>query len=383
MIEYSDFQCPFCARYFVQTEPAINDNFIRDGQLRVIFRDYPIVELHPNAPAAHVASLCAAEQSAVIYWEMHDKLFQTQAEWGNATDPAANFERLAEESSADMDAFKACMADMASKQPLIDAALVEGQAIGVSGTPSFQLKAATGDPYLLVGAQPYEEFAAYVGALAKGEAPPVPAEQAQAEPQELPLWATPDGWKPDPDRPGFNVSGDQYMGNPEAKAVVLEFTDFQCPYCRQHALETQPTLNEKFVDTGDVLWIFRHYPLSFHPQAEAASVAAECAADQGQFWEMKKLLFDEQENWSVDEPKSKFMELAGQLSLDAAKFEVCIDDPATLENIQGDRDSVQLNGTPTFVIFVDGQLAGQPIGGALPTETFVDVMQQVVEQANK
>ena len=100
ILEYSDFQCPFCARHAVQTEPAINDAYVRDGQVRVIFRDFPIVELHPNAPAAHIASLCVAEQGAVPYWEMHDQLFRTQSEWGNATDPAPVFERLAEEAGA-------------------------------------------------------------------------------------------------------------------------------------------------------------------------------------------------------------------------------------------------------------------------------------------
>jgi len=384
MVEYSDFECPFCARYFVQTEPAINDSFVRDGTLRVIFRDFPIVELHPNAPAAHLASLCVADQGAALYWEMHAKLFQTQSDWGNATDPAPAFERLATEAGADVAAYQACLADPAAKQALIDVAIADGEAAGVSGTPSFEFQTSAGDRYLLVGAQPFDQFALYIEALAKGEKPPVAAADPAAETQaELPPWATAAGWQPDPDRPGFNVAGDQYRGNTDAKTVVMEFTDFQCPYCRQHTLETQPTLDEKFVDTGDVLWVFRHYPLSFHPQAEAASVAAECAANQGKFWEMHDLLFQEQESWSVSEPRSKFLELAKQLSLDAAQFETCIDDPATLQSIQSDQQSVQLNGTPTFVIFLNGELAGQPIGGALPTETFVGILQKVVDEANK
>ncbi len=89
MVEYSDFQCPFCARYFVQTEPAINDSFVRSGQVQVIFRDFPIEGLHPNAPAAHIASLCVADQGAPLYWAMHGKLFQTQTEWSNSRRPAA------------------------------------------------------------------------------------------------------------------------------------------------------------------------------------------------------------------------------------------------------------------------------------------------------
>ncbi len=138
MVEYSDFQCPFCARYFVQTEPAINSNYVKEGKLRVIFRDFPIVELHPNAPASHIASLCAAEQGAPLYWEVHAELFRTQTEWSNAIDPTEIFARIAEEAGADLDAYNQCLQDQATeKQAWIDAALGEGQALGISGTPSF------------------------------------------------------------------------------------------------------------------------------------------------------------------------------------------------------------------------------------------------------
>ena len=174
ILEYSDFQCPFCVRYFVQTEPALNDEYVRSGQARVVFRDFPIVELHPNAPAAHMASLCVAEQGAIPYWTMHEKLFQTQSEWSNALDPVPVFSRLAEESGADIDAYEACMqAD--EKQALIDAALNEGRQAGVSGTPSFQLVSPEGEAYLLVGAQPFDAFSANLDALIAGEMPPVAA----------------------------------------------------------------------------------------------------------------------------------------------------------------------------------------------------------------
>ena len=229
MVEYSDFQCPFCARYFVQTEPAINESFVRTGQVQVIFRDFPIVGLHPNAPAAHVASLCVADQGAPLYWEMHSKLFQTQDEWSGSTDPLPIFERLATESGADLDAYTACMEnDQAAKQAFIDEAIAEGQAAGVSGTPSFNFLGGPDGQYLLVGAQPYEQFAAFVEALLAGEAPINAEQQAESDaPAEIPIWATAEGWQPDPDRPGVNMAGDWYRGNLDAKVVVVEFSDFQ------------------------------------------------------------------------------------------------------------------------------------------------------------
>lgn len=384
--EYSDFQCPFCIRHFVQTEPALMDEYVSQGKARIIFRDFPIEQLHPNAPAAHVAALCVAEQGAEQYWQMHDKVFQTQSEWSNAVDPSPVLARLATEVGVDMDAYNACL--VAGEKPgLIAAALAEGQQAGVSGTPSFELSATGGaDRYLLVGAQPFSEFARNIDALLAGEVPPVAAEaQAAAEAQgnaEIPFWATAEGWQPDPARPGFNMAGDQYRGSLDAKVTVIEFSDLQCPYCKRHSLETQPILDEQFVDTGKVLWVFKHFPLSIHPQAPAAGIAAECAADQGKFWEMHELAFENVERWSISDPNPIFVELAGDLGLDTTAFESCLADPAMADRVQSDMvDGSQfVQGTPTFIVLYGG--SGQIIPGALPADSFVEALNQFVDEAN-
>lgn len=385
--EYSDFECPFCVRHFVQTEPALLDEYISQGTVRVIFRDFPIESLHPNAPAAHVAALCIAEQGAEQYWEMHDKIFQTQSEWGNATDPGPVFVRLATEIDADVDALSACIA-AGEKDALIAAALNEGQVAGVTGTPSFEIAWEGGaDRYLLVGAQPFSEFARNIDALLAGEMPPIAAQaaaDAQAEPQgdqQIPFWATAEGWQPDPERPGFNMAGDQYRGSIDAPVTVVEFSDLQCPFCKRHSLETQPVLDEEFVDTGKVLWVFKHFPLSIHPQAPAAGIAAECAAEQGQFWEMHHAAFENVERWSVEDPNPVFFELAGDLGLDVAAFETCIADPAMADRVQSDMiDGMQfVQGTPTFIVLYGG--SGRIIPGALPVEDFTNALNEFISEA--
>jgi protein-disulfide isomerase len=384
MVEYSDFQCPFCARYFVQTEPAINESFVRSGQVQVIFRDFPIVGLHPNAPAAHIASLCVADQGASLYWAMHGKLFQTQAEWSNVSDPLPIFERLTTESGADVDAYNTCMeSDQAAKQAFIDEAIAEGQGAGVSGTPSFNFLGGPDGQYLLVGAQPYEQFAAYIEALAAGEAPLGAEQQQQADngaAAEIPFWATAEGWQPDPDRAGANMAGDWYRGDPDAKVVVVEFSDFQCPFCRKHVEETQPALDEQFVDTGEVMWIFKHFPLQIHPQAPAAGAAAECAGDQGKFWEMNELLFGNVDAWSISDPTAVFADLAGQLGLDVDAFTACYNDPATAERVTSDMNDGGpfVQGTPTFIVLFNEE--GRIIPGALPLETFSQALQEIIDQ---
>lgn len=386
MYEYSDYQCPFCARYFVQTEPAINDNYVRTGKVRVVFRDFPIQELHPNAPAAHRAILCVAEQGADLYWAMHNKLFQTQTEWSNSSDPQPVFERLADEAGVDLEAYKQCMTTAETeKQPIIEAGLAAGQQAGVSGTPSFFFVGPDGVSYPLVGAQPYDQFALYIDSMLKGEKPPVPDESQQQQgqgQQQIPFWATAEGWIPDPERPGFNMAGDEYRGNTDAKVTVIEFSDFQCPFCKQHAEETQPALDKEFVDTGKVMWVFKHFPLSIHPQAPAGGAAAECAADQGKFWEMHDALFKNQDTWTVSDPNPALADLAKGIGLDVDKFTACLADSKAAERVSSDagEGAPFVQGTPTFIVLYNGE--GQIIPGALPLDTFKKVLQDAVDMTD-
>jgi protein-disulfide isomerase len=384
--EYSDFQCPFCSRYFVQTEPAVDESFVRTNQVRIVFRDFPLVQLHPNAPAAHVAALCIAEQgSAADFWTMHDHLFETQTVWSNLIDPQPHLVKLAGELGVDMIRFNDCVAS-GVMETKIEESLAEGRALGITGTPSFNfVRTESSENYLLVGAQPFEQFSGMLTAIAAGEAPPQ-AEQPQSEQQgeaQIPFWATTEGLAPDPAKPGYTAAGDQYRGNPNAGVVVIEFSDFQCPYCRRHVEETQPLLDETFVDTDQIFWVFKHFPLNFHPQAEAAGVAAECAADQGKFWEMHDLLFTNVEQWSVSEPSPTFHEFATQLALETNVFDACLADGEVLTRVQSDMQegAPYVQGTPTFIVLFNGE--GRIIPGALPADQFTDALQQVVDMTGQ
>lgn len=377
LYEYSDYQCPFCSRYFVQTEPAIDESYVRSGQVRVVFRDFPLVDLHPNAPPAHVAANCVADQGAEPYWEMHGLLFQTQSAWSSLADPMSYFTQLAEQTGVDMAMFNSCV-ESGDKVAAVEAGIAEARAKGFSGTPSFEfVRTATDEAFPLVGAQPYDQFSAMLDILIAGGTPQT--EQAQEGSDEIPLWATAEGLVPDPDRPGYTMAGDLYRGNPEAKVTVIEFSDFQCPFCRKHTLETQPIIDEQFVDTDQIYWVFKHFPLSIHPQAPAASVAAECAADQGKFWEMHERLFDTMSDWSVNEPNPFFIDLAGELTLDVDQFTACLTDPAANERVQEDlaAGTPFVRGTPTFIVLYDGQ--GSIIPGALPADRFSEILQQVLD----
>jgi protein-disulfide isomerase len=383
--EYSDYGCPFCARYFVQTEPALNDAFVSNEQVRFVFRDFPIAQLHPNAPAAHVAALCVAEQgSAAKFWDMHDELFSTQTVWTNMSDPQAHLLKLAEEVGVDMTRFTDCIGS-GTMEARIEQSINEGRALGITGTPTFNfVRQTTAEQFLLVGAQPYAQFADMVDALVAGETP-AQAQQPQQQTQDnqgngqIPFWATAEGLVPDPARPGYNVAGDLYRGNPDAKVVVIEFSDFQCPYCRRHTEETQPQLDTTFVETNQVMWVFKHFPLNIHPQAEAAGAAAECAADQQMFWPMHDLLFEHVDQWSISDPIPVFADYAAQLSLDLNQFNACLADGEGLARVQSDLNDGApfVQGTPTFIVLFNGE--GRIIPGALPADQFKQALQQVID----
>ncbi len=383
MYEYSDYQCPFCERYFIQTEPAVDESYVRSGKLRVVFRDFPLVQLHPNAPAAANAALCVADQGAAKFWTMHDLLFQTQNEWASLPDPNANFVKLAEKAGADTAKYTKCI-DSKAKTATVEKSFGEAQKAGFSGTPSFQfVRTATNEAFTLVGAQPFDQFASMIDTLVAGKKPEQPkADTAQQGDQKIPFWATAEGLKPDPKRPGYNMAGDEIRGNPDAKVVVVEFSDFQCPFCRRHFQETEPTLDKTFVDTNKIMWVFKNFPLSIHPQAPAAAVAAECASDQGKFWQMHDLLFKDAAPWSISEPNPVFTDMAKELGLNTDQFTKCLSDTgdnSAQKRVQSDmQDGAQfVQGTPTFIVLFNGQ--GRIIPGALPVERFTQVLQQVLD----
>ena len=378
MVEYSDYQCPFCGRHFVQTEPALTEKYVRDGQVRAVFSDFPLAQLHPRAPSAHEAGLCVLAQGSVEnYWTMHGELFRSAEEWGAAPDPLEVYARLAEESGADMDAYAACMEN--GEQGDAVAHLVESaMQLGFGGTPSFQLiRVEDGVVSQLVGAQPFDQFEAQIDLLLSGETPQAAEQQAAGDP-EIPFWATAEGWAPDPERPGYNMAGDQYKGSLDAPITIIEFSDFQCPFCKRHAEDTQPILDEAYVDAGNVLWVFKHFPLDIHPAAPAAGAAAECAAEQGQFWEMTHLLFEKQSDWSIADPNPVLIDLVGELGLDTDDFQSCIVDAKIADRVASDlvAGTPFVRGTPTFIILHDGD--GSIIPGALPADSFAQVLDEIL-----
>lgn len=157
----------------------------------------------------------------------------------------------------------------------------------------------------------------------------------------------------------------QKKGASDAKVVVTEFADFQCPACKVFA----PTLDEILKENeGKVLIVFKHFPLYPQPHQNAlvSAYASEAAAKQGKFWEMYTILYEKQDDWAeLEDPKPKFVEYAKSLGLNEDGFRRDLDAEAGKDVINADKDfasELKLKGTPS--IFVNGEEYSLRDGGA-------------------
>jgi protein-disulfide isomerase len=179
----------------------------------------------------------------------------------------------------------------------------------------------------------------------------------------------------DPSLPAGSVeisdNARQAMGAATAPVTLVEFTDYQCPFCKRFHERTWPELKSKYIDTGKVRYIVRDMPLSFHSQAMPAAIAAECAGQQGQFWPVHEALFNGQESLSA----AMIKQTAAKFGVASEAFERCRADPRIKAGVDADTaeaEKIGVNGTPGFVLGVrhGDKIEGTMILGSQPTSVF-------------
>lgn len=170
-----------------------------------------------------------------------------------------------------------------------------------------------------------------------------------------------------------SIDDDAILGKVGAPVTMIEFSDYQCPFCKDFVRKTFPQIKARYIDTGQVRYVFRDFPLSsIHQQAERAAVAATCAGQQGKYWEMHDKLFDSQpvlknEPWDA---------LALDLRLDLDALRKCMKSPEPYEEAKKDMEdgrAAGVQGTPGFFVGItrSGKLIeGKFVRGALPFEVF-------------
>ncbi len=357
IVEYTDYQCPYCSRHVAETLPTLIRDFVDTGRVYYVLKDFPLEQIHPDARSAAIAAHCADEQNA--YWEMHDALFAEQGEWsGLGTGTTAYFGDLADSLGLDGAALTACITS-GEYDAVVQANLEEGLSLGITGTPSFFI-----DGFPLVGARPIEHFELAVTYAEEGT---LADAYVQSAPQPTP---TPSGPVDVPEGDAFVI------GEPDAPVTIVEYTDFQCPYCSRHFAQTFPQIKENFIDTGVVRYVFKDFPLtSIHPQANAAAEAARCAREQDAYLEMHDMLFETQGEWNGrSDATDLFIGYAGNLNLNTDSFGDCLQSEKYAAAIEADvveGSQLGVRGTPAF--FINGYF----VSGAQPYELFEEAVAQL------
>ena len=360
IIEFSDFQCPYCKR----VQPALDRLRTEYGdRLRIVWKDEPL-PFHPRAiPAAHLARAARAQKGDAGFFSVHDKLFDSQPKLEDG-----DLELVAR--AAGLDVVKA-MGAVGNKTfaKVIDDDVTLGDDVQASGTPHFFING-----HRVVGAQPYEKLKAVVDTeMTKAES------LVRGGVSRAALYDTviKDGKAaPEPERKtvaGLSASA-PFRGAANAKVVIQEFSDFQCPFCSR----AEPTVDEVIkAYPGKVKVVWRNLPLPMHPDAEpAAEAAREAFVQKGNdgFSKMRELLFKHQSD--QDGLKRTALEgYAVTLGLDMKKFGKALDDHTHHASIEADKKAANdagISGTPSFVV------GPYYLSGAQPLSKFKKLVDRVL-----
>lgn len=177
-----------------------------------------------------------------------------------------------------------------------------------------------------------------------------------------------------------SADDDPFLGPKNAKVVLVEFSDFQCPFCRKFWKDTLPQIKKEFIDTGKIKFVYRDFPLNFHPGAMPAAIAAECADEQGKFWEFHDKIFGEQGErgeGTIQFTLQDIKKWAGETEVDLDRFNSCLDSEkykSEVEKDYADGASYGVSGTPT--VFVNGK----PIVGAQSYAVFKSEIENALQK---
>ena len=372
IIEWSDFQCPYCGR----VEPTIAQIEKTYGKdVRIVWKNQPL-PMHPNArPAAEIAMAAHALKGNDGFWKVHDTIFQNQ----RALD-RASLEKYAKDVGLSGSDIQAAL-DEKKYDAQIQADSAEGNRFGATGTPAFFVNGR-----FLSGAQPFEAFKkvideeianatramnhgatladVYEVLTANGKPAAKPPERPQA--QQQPAQADPNAVYKVP------LGDSPAKGSKAAKVTMIMFSDFQCPYCGR----VESTLRELEQGYGkDLRIVWKNNPLPFHPNAMPAAKAAMAAAAQGKFWEMHDRIFSDQAHLD----SSTFERYAQDLGLNVPQFRAAIRDPKIEQEIRSDQQlALRFGALSTPAFFINGRFAR----GALPAESFKVIIAKEIDAAN-
>lgn len=358
IIEFSDFQCPYCSRFAKETIPQITEDYIDKGLVRIGYRH--AAYHRGDAFLAAEASECAADQDA--FWDYHDLLIDRLVVDGKQDFPQEVLKQFATDLDLDSKMFNTCLESGKYSDLVREETDESQQTFQVSGTPTFLINGTR-----LVGAYPYPAFQDAIDAVLEAETDS--SEQVVQMEEE----------QPDPEEQAQELmkilfeETRHFKGDPDAPITIFEFSDFQCPFCSKFASETAPQIDEMYIKKGLVRMGYIH--AAYHEgEAYTAAEASECAADQDAFWEYHDLLIKRlADEGKQDFPNDVLKQYAADLDLDTEQFNTCLDEGTYADVVRQQKEMSQyigVTGTPTFVINGKGLVGAQPF----------EVFQQVIDE---
>lgn len=185
-----------------------------------------------------------------------------------------------------------------------------------------------------------------------------------------------------------SIDDDPILGDKDAPVTIIEFSDYECPFCKRHFDETLPQLIKEYINTGKVKLVFRDLPLPFHnPMATTEAVTANCAraqSDDNTYYKFHDEIFKRTKSNGNGLSKDDLYKISDDLKLDTAKLKTCMDDSKQAEEVQKDltdANSVGANGTPAFFIGKstdDGQIEAVLTSGAQPFSVFKTIIDELL-----
>ncbi len=335
LVEYADFQCPYCTRAL----PVINQLLAKYPEdLKYVYKHLPLVSIHKFAEPAARASVAAGNQGK--FWQMYDVLFANQ----RALDDAS-LKKYAGDLGLDMARYEKDLADPATAAA-VNRDVEEANRIGVNGTPTFFLNGYRVPNWndiptmekMIDTAKSGGDLGAIVNEInsktAAMQQQQRAAQQAREAEEATKVYQ-------------FDLSGSPVKGDPQATVTIVEWADFQCPFCA-----TSVPLLKQVMDAypAKVRLVFKHMPLNMHPNAMPAAIASVEAQQQGKFWEMHDVLFQNYSQLS----RENLGNFARQLGLNMSAFDKAMESSAHKAAIDKDLADSQKAGirfsTPQFYV---------------------------------
>ncbi|MBP9113725.1 MAG: thioredoxin domain-containing protein, partial [Polyangiaceae bacterium] len=369
VILFSDMECPFCRRLEVGGLKKVREEY--KEKVRIVWKNEPL-PFHSRAKAAaNFAMEARAQKGDAAFWKAHDLLMNLSDNDASARSKLSDEDMVGFAAKLGLDAAKVKAAIKGNKyQKQIGADMALGDAFDVKGTPHMFINGRR-----LVGSMPFEKFKEIIDQeLAKAQALTKAGVAAKSLYNEL----TKDGRVLEVKSPEKKAvvapPGAPFRGGANAKVVIQQFSDFECPFCSR----VEPTLDEVLKKYGNkVKIVWRNLPLPFHPHAvEAAEAAAEAHKQKGSkgFWAMHSLIFKNQRALE----RSDLDGYAKTIGLDPTKFAAAMNGKGHRTSIDTDAKAAKdanISGTPGFLI------NGYFLSGAQPIEKFEALIDRALLEA--